>query len=480
MASRTTLNAANLKALGAERLAELLIEISTGDAAAKRKLRLALAGAQSPKDAAREVNKRLTSIARARTFVNWQNRKKLVDDLETQRRAIVDQIAPADPQEALDLIWRFLAVADPVFERCDDSSGTVIGIFHQALSDLADIATKAEADPRVTADRVFAALQDNGFGQYDGIITILAPLLGETGLTHLEQRITEYGREEITVPPPEERRAVAYGLNITIYADEMRARQRDSMVRMALMEIADARGDVDAFIAQYDIETRAVPQIAAEIAIRLLEDERPEEALGFIEGAQREDGRFVPEAWHAARLATLDALGRRDEAQAARWQLFENELSVAFLRDYLKNLPDFDDIEAEQKAMDHAAAHKDPLVALHFFLEWPAPDRAAALLIAQRAKINGDHYEILTPAAEALRDAHPLAATIALRAMIDFTLTQARSSRYGHAARHLATCADLAGQIADFGGIEDHQAYQSRLKREHGRKQAFWARVSGG
>src|SRR6056297_332392 len=254
MASRTTLNAANLKALGAERLAELLIEISTGDAAAKRKLRLALAGAQSPKDAAREVNKRLTSIARARTFVNWQNRKKLVDDLETQRRAIVDQIAPADPQEALDLIWRFLAVADPVFERCDDSSGTVIGIFHQALSDLADIATKAEADPRATADRVFAALQDNGFGQYDGIITILAPLLGETGLTHLEQRITEYGREEITTPPPEERRAVAYGLNITIYADEMRARQRDSMVRMALMEIADARGDVDAFIAQYDTE----------------------------------------------------------------------------------------------------------------------------------------------------------------------------------------------------------------------------------
>jgi hypothetical protein len=477
MASRTTLNAANLKALGAERLAGLLIEISTGDAAAKRKLRLALAGAQSPKDAAREVTKRLTSIARARTFVTWRNRKKLVDDLETQRRAIVDQIAPADPDEALDLIWRFLALADPVFERCDDSSGTVIGIFHRALSDLADIATKAGADPKITADRVFAALQDNGYGQYDGIITLLTPVLGETGLAHLEQRVREYGREEIKVPPPEERRAVAYGLNITIYADEMRARQRDSMVRMALMEIADARGDVDALIAQYDAETRAVPQIAAEIATRLLEDERPEEALGFIEAAQHEDGRFVPEAWHVARIATLDALGRRDEAQAVRWELFARELSAEFLRAYLKNLPDFDDIEAEHKAMDHAAAHENPLVALHFFLKWPAPDRAAALLIAQREKINGDHYEILTPAAETLRDAHPLAATIALRAMIDFTLTQARSSRYGHAARHLSTCADLAGQIADFEVIEDHEIYLARLKREHGRKHGFWARV---
>ena len=48
---------------GAERLAELLIEISTGSAVAKRRLRLELAGAQSPKEAGREVAKRLTSIA---------------------------------------------------------------------------------------------------------------------------------------------------------------------------------------------------------------------------------------------------------------------------------------------------------------------------------------------------------------------------------------------------------------------------------
>ena len=46
MASKTTLNAKNLEALGAERLAQLLIEVSTGNAAAaKRKLRMALAGA---------------------------------------------------------------------------------------------------------------------------------------------------------------------------------------------------------------------------------------------------------------------------------------------------------------------------------------------------------------------------------------------------------------------------------------------------
>ena len=65
MASNTTLNAKNLETLGAARLADLLIEISTGSAVTKRRLRLELAGAQSPKEAGREVAKRLTSIARA-------------------------------------------------------------------------------------------------------------------------------------------------------------------------------------------------------------------------------------------------------------------------------------------------------------------------------------------------------------------------------------------------------------------------------
>lgn len=84
MASKKTLNAKNLEALGAERLAALLIEVSTGDAAIKRRLRLELAGAQSPKEVAREVRKRLATIARSRSFVDWQTRKALVEAVSEQ------------------------------------------------------------------------------------------------------------------------------------------------------------------------------------------------------------------------------------------------------------------------------------------------------------------------------------------------------------------------------------------------------------
>jgi hypothetical protein len=48
----------------------------------------------------------------------------------------------------------------------------------------------------------------------------------------------------------------------------------------------DALGDVDAFIEQYEEETRRVPKIAAEIAQRLLATGRAQEAWQTIEATK--------------------------------------------------------------------------------------------------------------------------------------------------------------------------------------------------
>ncbi len=169
MASKKALNTKNLEALGAQRLAELLIEISTGNAAAKRRLRLELAGGAGPAEVAREVRKRLATIRRSRSFVDWQNRRALVEDLEIQRRAIAEQVAKTDAVEALDLMWRFMELANSIFARCDDSSGRVINVFHTAGTDLGGIACVAKADPHKLADQAFEALTQNDYGQYDDL-----------------------------------------------------------------------------------------------------------------------------------------------------------------------------------------------------------------------------------------------------------------------------------------------------------------------
>ncbi len=180
MPSKKTLNAENLAALGAARLAELLMEISTGDAVIKRRIRLELLDAAGPREVAHEIRKRLITIGKARGFVDWTKNAALAADLAIQREMIVNKVAPHDPATALDLMWRFMALAGSVFERCDDSNGRVGDVFRTACDDLCNIAAAASPDPVDVADRAFEALCANDYGEFDHLIEGLAPTLCRT------------------------------------------------------------------------------------------------------------------------------------------------------------------------------------------------------------------------------------------------------------------------------------------------------------
>jgi hypothetical protein len=455
MAMKTTLNAKNLEALGTQRLAELLIEMSTGSAANKRKLRMELAGSHSSGEVAREVRKRLGSIARARTVISWRRVKSTKVDLETQRKTIVETVAPDDPSEGFELIWQFLALGEPIFERTDDASGVLLASFHQACSDAGTIASASGIDPDILADRVLAAVQNNGHGQFDPFIPAMAPALGTQGLDCLKSLLVQWLNE------PDE-------------SD----RHREATVRIALQAVADATGDVDAYIAEQPEKTRLIPVIAAEIARRLLSSGRAEDALQALDAAEITGSSDREIEWQLARAETLETLGRYDEIQADRWRWFEQSLSDIHLRAFLKRLPDFDDMDAEERAFAHARTFPDVHQALAFFLRWPALGQAAKLVITKTAELNGDRYDLMTPAAEALAPHHPLAATLILRSMIDFSLDHGKTSRYKHAARHLGTAQALSPHIADPGTLISHEAYVATLKRLHGSKRGFWKHVA--
>jgi hypothetical protein len=115
---------------------------------------------------------------------------------------------------------------------------------------------------------------------------------------------------------------------------------------------------------------------------------------------------------------------------------------------------------------------------LEFLTTWPDPRGAAALVQRRFDAIDGNCYWLLGPAAERLEAKEPLAATLLYRRMIDFTLDRARSSRYGHAARHLASCAWLATTVTDWHGHVPHAEYLADRRRRHGRKSGFWGRVN--
>jgi hypothetical protein len=164
-------------------------------------------------------------------------------------------------------------------------------------------------------------------------------------------------------------------------------------------------------------------------------------------------------------------------ARAARWPCFERAQRRARRAD-LKRLPDFDDAEAGERALADAERYDSLPQALAFLVSRPALDRAARFAVKRARERDGDHYEVLSPAADALAGKHPLAAALVLRALIDFSLAKARSDRDRHAARHFMECASLASYIADFGAFERHEACAARMKAAHGRKSGFWSLLS--
>lgn len=471
MAAKTTLNAKNLETLGAERLAALVMEVVEGDAARKRIARTALLEAAGGSALVGAVSKRLVSLRRANSWVEYNKRRAFIDDLHRQRDLIVTQIAVDAPKEAFDLIWRFMALADSVFHRIDDSSGAVGDVFRQACRDLGTIAAKAKPKPEALAQQVFRALIDaNGFGEFDELIEVTAAALGNDGLTHLRALLQDARDAEPRIDIQADKRRGATGLG---YEADLRRGHIASATHNGLLDIADALGDIDAYIGAYMPEQLTNPVFAAKIAERLVAAERAAEALVFLDKAAP-TGDFGRKEWTDARLLVFEALERTEDAQALRWNAFLRGFNAPMLRDYLAQLPDFEDVEAEERALDLVASSEDIYSAMAFLIDWPAHRRASELICERQDDLDGDLYFILSPAAEALETTAPLAATLLLRAMIDDTLKRAKSTRYKHAARHLKTCELISGVIDHWGEFETHDTYIECLKNAHPRKSQLW------
>lgn len=465
--SKKTLNHENLTALGPTRLADLLLEVSTGSADIKRRLRLELSHNLGAEELGRDVQKRLIAIAKTKTRAGWRKRKSLVKDLQTQVDMICDKIAPDAPTMAFDLLWEFIALAPSVYGRVDDSRGEVHAVFSAASARFAQIAPLAVLDQTDLAARVWAAIQDDSYGEFDDIITVVAPALGQVGLTQLKSYIAAFQDGPRDDTPDH---AAIQFLRTLRDEDSPINSRKDRLAKGWLQDIAVIEQDADTYVAQFSDRELGRPDIAAEVAMIWQSADRNFEAIDLLEGA--DDDRDA--TWDAAYISCLQAAGRVDEAQAHRWLRFEQALDVDHLRAYLKPLPDFDDVTVEDRARAYAMTYPTFHIALGFFIAWPDLIGAARLVHDRILEADGTLYWRLTPAIEALRIRHPRAAALLLRAVIDDVLDHGRADRYADAAAHMADLAHLDGDIDDYDQFAAHADYAAQLRSRHGHANGFW------
>ncbi|MGU3325459.1 DUF6880 family protein [Methylobacterium mesophilicum] len=474
-ARRTTPSPETLATLGPDRLIGLILGETARNPTFKKLVTAALAALQGPDAVAAMIDRRLTALGSAQGYIDWQKRRAFAADLNTTVTVIVDELRPLDAGAALERLRRFLDGADAVLNRVDDSTGAVQGVYERASD--AFVETAANLPPAAAAQiatSLVGPFTTDPFGPLGTLLREMTPTLDEDALSEIDAALAEAAS------------GMAKGGEARNEAAYRRIAARGQILRLRQV-IADRRNDTDAFIA-IETEIASGGEDRVSIARRLLSAGRLEEALDWIRRKREKGPRIVTRAdliagydprgpereRQALEIDILDALGRSDAAQDLRWALFERDLDVPMLRAYLAKLPDFEDEEALLKALDHAEAFANPHRALAFMVTWPDLARAATLVERNRKVWQGEHYSVLAPAADALVQDHPLAATILYRRLLDGILEAGRSAAYTHGARYLLELDGLAERL-DAGSISPAPAaYRDALRRDHGRKHAFW------
>lgn len=458
MARAKQITADKLERLGGRRMAEILEEHAGADAILRRKLTLALSALDGSDKLAVTLEKRIHTIGRSRSSLDWEKGRALAKEIDHLRTTIAGSLAERNARLAAERMWDLVGIADAVLTRIQGSGQAAVETFEAAIDDLARLWSGAAArQPKVLARRVFAALQeDRGYLALQ-LVQAMATPLGPDGRAALRS-LVDHALAELPAPGNELR--------------DWRTGAERRRWTAVLALLADSEGDVDAYIDAAERGGVAMVQ-ATDIALRLIEAGRPEEAIGWLdeaEGRRAADEDAVVEL----RLAALEALGRKDEAQAQRWSTFARSLRVDLLRDHLKRLPDFEDFEAEQRAMALAAGHEDPHRALDFFVDWPNLTAATKLVRERLAEFDGGDYGTLNRAAAALAGQHPLAATLLFRRMAEDILRRAAAGQYQYAAGYVRESEALSCRLGVDAGVEPHAAFMQRLCNDHGRKYKFW------
>jgi hypothetical protein len=448
--AKKTVSAPNLAALGADRLAALLVEAAATDPGLKRRLRMELAADVGAADLAFEIDKRLTAMAGSRARVSWRKRPALINDLRSLLRVITDRLAPLDVRLALDRLVAWFDLYPGLTVRVSDAKGELPLLFDAATADLAAVASSAGPD-------------------------VAGPVLGEALSTRLNQWASWIGRGAHALDPVLARR---------LLRDLGRGPKPTGRLALVVRKLSDRSGDLDAWIHSIPEDDARKPEVGGEIARRLAVAGRAVEGRAALEASRtaisskgRWGGRVgaaepPPDAWSAAEIAVLEAEGQSEEADEARWARFERTLSAEDLRTFIARLPDFEDVVATDRAFELASIHPDAMRGLAFLMGWPALREAAALIEARAGEIRGAHDDVPLWAAR-LAGRHPVAAVVLLRARARALVTLGAGVTEEVQAL-IAEAEAIASTAGEDAPMADHAAFVAEIHAMTAAKRRRW------
>ncbi|MFA5354514.1 MAG: DUF6880 family protein [Thermodesulfovibrionales bacterium] len=175
-----------LTALGAETLAEALLDLAVRSEAAEDLVERLIA---TPEERVKQFKSKLAGLRRMRRFVGRGDSATFAQEL----RSLLDSLRTGidDPRKGVELVEAFYESDDALFNHCDDSDGHIGDLFrYDARRLFVQYASRCE-DKKWLADIVLKLNQKDAYGIRDTLINCAAEYLPEEVMRGLIDRLWE-------------------------------------------------------------------------------------------------------------------------------------------------------------------------------------------------------------------------------------------------------------------------------------------------
>lgn len=461
--AKAKLDQAGLTGLGLEKLVEILLDEAAFNKALKSRLLAALAGGAGAGEVARLVDAKLDSLLKSRAYLSPTRANTLSVELRGLLKNITSELAGLDRYAAFERVLRFLTVGVVIEERARNGGARLAKLLDEARASLVESVLKLDGDEQV---RSVALLEKARVGDDDGNlrVALLEILCGM-------QR-----------PAADAWKSILLG-KLKSPTDKA-AHWRNTEPVTYLQTLALHTSDIDAYVELEQLKPKERRDTHL-IARMLHEAKRYLEALEWVRKPAAtmrltHGVNALPAATRSPRLLEadiLDALKRRDDAQAIRWKEFEQTFRPEILRDYIAKLDDFAEFEETDKALAIVTASPRTHEALDFLVRWPRLDLASEHVLRHLGKWDGRQSAILVAAADALQQDYPVAATMLYRTVLDDILRRGASDEYDDAATYYVVLRELEPRLGAAFAYKRHRDYVAGVREQHARKHAFWQLV---
>lgn len=441
----------NLVKLGADTLATALLHLANysddADAVVGRLL-------ATPKENAKNFKKRLSSLKRRRHFISWGESGAYARELADLLKAL--EASELDPKAGVESVAAFFEADAKIFDRCDDSNGSVGNVFKFDAADLfVSFASRCE-DKEWLLELVIALNRDHGYGVRDVLFERMSQFLPQPLIRQAVDRLWYLAHSETD----------KYEANHWLYAiDDLSKQLKDPQL---LEKVKRATSDGELSIASI-IDIAKLHFACGDLVA----------ALTWIERVPL-DQFFMAHERDSLLIAIYEGQNNQKKLIETARRVFRRDRSVDSLELLLKAVGEekrtsIVDEEAKSILKRREFASGDA----RFLIETGRIDDAETYIIAHAKQLNGDFYSsLLELAKEMLKHDRLVAATVIYRALLDSILARAKSKNYHHGVGYLKKLDKLAQQICDWKGGDPHSLYLQNLRERHKLKSSFWSQYN--